>query len=98
MQDQVVMTLIRWDLILESVAGIIALMVSHYANKAFELTGQKKLSDLSSGFLVLSVAMFGRVVGTLYFFVLGAESGSLLGLVTVAYGVMKMMECIISKI
>jgi hypothetical protein len=85
------MTLIRWDLILETIAGIIALMVSHYANKAFDLTGQKKLSDLSSGFLVLSVGMFGRVVGTLYFFVLGAESGSLLGLVTVAYGVMKIM-------
>jgi hypothetical protein len=85
------MTLIRWDLILETVAGIIALMVSHYANKAFDLTGQKKLSDLSTGFLVLSVGMFGRVVGTLYFFVLGGESGSLLGLVTVAYGVMKMM-------
>jgi hypothetical protein len=85
------MTLIRWDLILETIAGIIALMVSHYANKAFDLTGQKKLSDLSSGFLVLSVGMFGRVVGTLYFFVLGGESGSLLGLVTVAYGVMKVM-------
>lgn len=91
MQDQIVVTLIRWDLILETIAGVIALMVSHYANKAFDLTGQKKLSDLSTGFLVLSVGMFGRVIGTIYFFVLGAESGSLLGLVTVAYGVMKIM-------
>ena len=91
MQDQILVALIRWDLILETIAGVIALMVSHYANRAFDLTGQKKLSDLSSGFLVLSVAMFGRVVGTLYFFVLGAGSESLLGLVIVAYGVLKIM-------
>ena len=91
MQDQVVYTLIRWDLVLETIAGIIAIMVSHYANRAFDLTGQKKLSDLSTGFLVLSVGMFGRVIGTLYFFVLGEGSESLLGLVTVAYGVMKIM-------
>ncbi len=91
MQDQVVMTLIRWDLVLETIAGIIALIVAHYANNAFHLTRHKKLSDLSTGFLVLSAGMFGRVVGTLYFFVLGGESGSLLGLVTVAYGVMKIM-------
>ncbi|MFW9849024.1 MAG: hypothetical protein ACFFF4_07780 [Candidatus Thorarchaeota archaeon] len=91
MQDQIAITLIRWDLILETIAGIIALMVSHYANRAFDMTGQKKLSDLSTGFLVLSVGMFARVIGTLYFFVLGGSSQSLLGLVTVAYGVMKIM-------
>ncbi|MFW9909169.1 MAG: hypothetical protein ACFFEF_11390 [Candidatus Thorarchaeota archaeon] len=93
--QEIILALIRFDLILEAIAGIIALIVSHYANNAFRLTGQKRLSDLSTGFLVLSVGMFGRVIGTLYFFVLGGETDpdalSVMNLVIVAYGVMKIM-------
>ena len=62
--------LIRLDLLFDTVSGIIALMIAHHANRAFKLTKQKRLSDLSTGFLVLSAAMFERVIGTLYFFVL----------------------------
>jgi len=100
MQD-VLLSLIRLDLLLESIAGFIALAVSHYANKAFRLTGQKKLSDLATGFLVLSAAMFGHVIGTWYFFVLkGGDIGSLEGstvfsVVTIAYGTMKIMAYIL---
>ncbi len=91
MQSQIVFALIRIDLIIEVVAGIIALMVSHYANVAFGLTRQKKLSDLSTGFLVLSAGMFGRVIGTLYFLTDPANADRVLGIVIVAYGVMKIM-------
>ncbi len=82
--------MIRLDLLLETIAGIMAWAISHHANKAFRLTGQKKLSDLSTGFLVLSAAMFGRVIGTLYFAALG-ESTNLLGILAIAYGSMKIM-------
>ncbi len=94
MQEQL-FGLIRIDILLETIAGIIAMMVSHYANQAFLLTKQKKLSDLSTGFLVLSAAMFCRVIGTLYFFVLfqsdTSEAISIISLVIVAYGVLKIM-------
>lgn len=100
-----VIAIIRFDLILETIAAIIALIVSHYANKAFHMTGQKKLSDLSTGFIVLSAGMFGRVIGTLYFFVLSEDEGladpdaiSMLGLVTVGYGMMKIMAYLIFAI
>ncbi len=97
--------IIRFDLILETIAAIISLIVSHYANKAFHMTGQKKLSDLSTGFIVLSAGMFGRVIGTLYFFVLSEDGGltdpdaiAMLGLVTVGYGMMKIMAYLIFAI
>jgi hypothetical protein len=104
MQD-VAAALIRLDLLLETVSGIIALLISHYSNQAFKLTQQKRLADLSTGFLVLSAGMFGRVVGTLYFFVLLGVAGNptattrlLIGLVTVAYGVMRVMAYILFAI
>jgi hypothetical protein len=94
MQDQIA-TLIRFDLILETIAAVIALVVSHYANRAFHLTGQKRLSDLSTGFLVLSTGMFSRVIGTIYFFVLGGvavpEALTLMNLVIIASGVLRIM-------
>ncbi|MHA1637914.1 MAG: hypothetical protein ACTSUO_05055 [Candidatus Thorarchaeota archaeon] len=97
MQGQLI-TLIRIDLLLEIFGGIIALMISHYANTAFRLTGQKKLSDLSTGFMVLSAGMFSRVIGTLYFFTLypgigelTPEATSIAEIVIVAYGVLKIM-------
>ena len=91
MQDQVIITLIRIDLLIEAIAGIIALMVAHYANKAFNLTREKKLSDLSTGFMVLSAGMFGRVFGTLYFLGNGSGSDRVLSIVIIAVGVMKIM-------
>ncbi len=91
MQDQVLIAIIRVDLIIEALAGIIALMVSHYANSAFILTRQKKLSDLSTGFLVLSAGMFGRVLGTLYFLGTTANPERVLSIVILASGVMKIM-------
>ncbi len=93
MQEPIIMW-IRFDLLLELVAGVMALSISHFSNRAFKLTGQKKLSDLSTGFLVLSTAMFGRVIGTIY---LAAVNGSMemLALVAIAYGMLKIMAYII---
>ncbi|MHA2003798.1 MAG: hypothetical protein ACW975_07215 [Candidatus Thorarchaeota archaeon] len=66
--------LIRLDLLFESISGIIALVIAYYATKAYNLTEQKRLSDLSTGFLVLSIAMFSHVIGTWYRYVrLGIE-------------------------
>lgn len=102
--QNLLLALIRLDLLLESIAGFIALAVSHFASKAFRLTGQKRLSDLSTGFLVLSAAMFGHVIGTWYFFVLqasdGGSSGSigLIVVVRIAYGAMKVMAYILFAI
>jgi hypothetical protein len=88
--------LIRLDLIFEAISGIIALLITYYATKAYKLTGQKKLSDLSTGFLVLSAGMFGRVIGTLYFIQLGEEgSGLILSIVTIAYGASRIMAYIL---
>jgi hypothetical protein len=97
MQD-VAAALIRLDLLFETISGIIALLISHYSNKAFKLTGQKRLADLSTGFLVLSAGMFGRVIGTLYFFVFTPTTQSLMALVVVAYGVMRVMAYILFAI
>ena len=92
-----VIGLIRLDLIFETISGIIALMVTYYATKAYRLTGQKKLSDLSTGFLVLSSGMFGRVIGTWYFFVQYGGEGSnlIISIVTIAYGVSRIMAYIL---
>ncbi|TXT57065.1 MAG: conserved membrane protein of unknown function [Candidatus Thorarchaeota archaeon] len=95
--------LIRLDLLLEVISGIIALVIAHYADKAFMITRQKKLSDLSTGFLVLSAGMFGRVIGTLYFFViLDLQGGNasfelqlMVRVVTIAYGALKIMAYIL---
>ena len=89
--------IIRLDLLFETISGIIALMVTYYATKAYRLTGQKKLSDLSTGFLVLSAGMFGRVVGTLYFITQYGEVGSnlIISIVTIAYGMSRIMAYIL---
>jgi hypothetical protein len=93
------LALIRLDLIFEVFSGIIALIVTVYATRAYNLTGQKKLSDLSTGFLVLSAGMFGRVIGTWYFIVqfgLPDPSGELLfTIVTIAYGASRIMAYIL---
>ncbi len=101
MQEQII-TLIRLDLLFETIGGIISLMVAYYATKAFNLTGQKRLSDLSTGFLVLAAGLFSHVGGTWYFFVrLGIEGEinpgltRLIALVTVAYHVLTMMAYIL---
>ncbi|MHA2042587.1 MAG: hypothetical protein ACW975_12080 [Candidatus Thorarchaeota archaeon] len=66
--------LIRLDLLFESISGVIAMIIAFYATKAYNLTEQKRLSDLSTGFLVLSIGMFSHVIGTWYFYVrLGIE-------------------------
>ncbi len=94
MQTELV-AFLRLDLIFEVISGIIALIVTIYATKAYNLTGQKKLSDLSTGFLVLSVGMFGRVIGTWYFVVRfgieGDSSNIIIAIVTIAYGVSRIM-------
>ncbi|MHA1943193.1 MAG: hypothetical protein ACW96M_02245 [Candidatus Thorarchaeota archaeon] len=91
--------LIRLDLIFEVISGIIALVVTIYATRAYNLTGQKRLQDLSTGFLVLSAGMFGRVIGTWYFVIqLGIEgpsSSDILAIVTVAYGASRIMAYIL---
>lgn len=101
MQEQII-TLIRLDLLFETVGGIISLMVAYYATKAFNLTGQKRLSDLSTGFLVLAAGLFSHVGGTWYFFVRLGIAGEinpsltrLIVLVTVAYHVLTMMAYIL---
>ncbi|MHA2047407.1 MAG: hypothetical protein ACXAAO_08340 [Candidatus Thorarchaeota archaeon] len=91
--------LIRLDLVFEFISGLIALIVTIYATRAYNLTGQKKLSDLSTGFLVLSAGMFGRVIGTWYFIVqfgLDDPSGNLIfSIVTIAYGASRIMAYIL---
>jgi hypothetical protein len=89
--------LLGLDLIFETISGIIALVITYYATKAYRLTGQKKLSDLSTGFLVLSTGMFGRVIGTWYFVVQFGEAGSTLifTIVTLAYGFSRIMAYIL---
>ncbi|MFW9789371.1 MAG: hypothetical protein ACFFE2_13605 [Candidatus Thorarchaeota archaeon] len=91
--------LIRLDLLFEVFSGIIALIVTIFATKAYNLTGQKKLQDLSTGFLVLSAGMFGRVIGTWYFIVqfgLTDPSGLLIfSIVTIAYGVSRIMAYVL---
>ncbi|MFW9843542.1 MAG: hypothetical protein ACFFEV_03085 [Candidatus Thorarchaeota archaeon] len=88
--------IIRLDLVFEVISGIIALLITYYATKAYKLTGQKRLSDLSTGFLVLSTGMFGRVIGTLYFIQLGEGGGGLiLSIVTIAYGASRIMAYIL---
>jgi hypothetical protein len=73
MQTEVI-ALIRLDLLFESISGIIAMIIAYYATKAYSLTEQKRLSDLSTGFLVLAIGMFSHVIGTWWFFVrLGIE-------------------------
>jgi len=90
---------IRLDLLFEVISGIIALLITYYATKAYKLTGQKRLSDLSTGFLVLSTGMFGRVIGTLYFIQLGESNQSLiLAIVTIAYGMSRIMAYILFAI
>jgi hypothetical protein len=92
--------IIRLDLIFEAISGLIALMVTYYATKAYRLTGQKRLSDLSTGFLVLSTGMFGRVIGTWYFFVQAGEEGGnlIIAIVTIAYGASRIMAYILFAI
>jgi ABC-type xylose transport system permease subunit len=86
--------IIRLDLIFELISGTIALMVAYYATKAYRLTGEKRLSDLSTGFLVLSAGMFGRVIGTWYFLV-REPTGLTFGIVTIAYGMSRIMAYIL---
>jgi hypothetical protein len=96
------LSIIRLDLLFETISGIIALMVTIYASKAYKLTGQKRLSDLSTGFMVLSTGMFGRVIGTWYFFVrwgaeeeLSPDLTTLILIVTIAYGAARIMAYIL---
>ena len=91
--------IIRLDLVFEIFSGIIALIVTYYATKAYNLTGQKRLSDLSTGFLVLSAGMFGRVIGTWYFLIRygidGDASGPIFSIVTIAYGASRIMAYVL---
>ncbi|MGD9395854.1 MAG: hypothetical protein PVJ05_05460 [Candidatus Thorarchaeota archaeon] len=91
--------IMRLDLVFEIISGIIALIVTYYATKAYNLTGQKRLSDLSTGFLVLSAGMFGRVIGTWYFLIRygidGDASGPIFSIVTIAYGFSRIMAYVL---
>lgn len=89
---------IRLDLAFESVSGIIALIIAYYATKAYNLTEQKRLADLSTGFLVLAIGMFSHVIGTWYFYVrLGIEGDvvpqlrTTMTLVTLVYHFLQIM-------
>jgi len=97
MQPEVI-ALIRLDLLFESISGLIALVIAYYATKAYHLTEQKRLSDLSTGFLVLAIGMFSHVIGTWYFFVkLGIEGEvvpelrTTMTVVTLAYHFLQIM-------
>ncbi|MHA2005031.1 MAG: hypothetical protein ACW960_13125 [Candidatus Thorarchaeota archaeon] len=93
--------LIRLDLLFESVSGIIAMIIAYYATKAYNLTEQKRLSDLSTGFLVLSIAMFSHVIGTWYRYVsLGVEgpiheSTTTVTVVTLTYHFLQIMAYVL---
>jgi ABC-type xylose transport system permease subunit len=96
---QIGLAIIRLDLVFEIISGFIALIVTYYATKAYNLTGQKRLSDLSTGFLVLSAGMFGRVIGTWYFLIrfgMDFDAGELvISIVTIAYGVSRIMAYVL---
>ena len=98
MQNEI-LQLIRLDSIFEVFSGIIALIVTIYATRAYNLTGQKRLSDLSTGFLVLSAGMFGRIIGTWYFLIrygTDFEAGGLIfSIVTIAYGASRIMAYVL---
>ncbi|MHA1965485.1 MAG: hypothetical protein ACXACG_15215 [Candidatus Thorarchaeota archaeon] len=98
MQNEL-LQLIRLDSIFEVFSGIIALIVTIYATRAYNLTGQKRLSDLSTGFLVLSAGMFGRIIGTWYFLIrygTDFEAGGLIfSIVTIAYGASRIMAYVL---
>jgi hypothetical protein len=87
---------IAFVLILEAVSGTIALLVSHYSNKAYRFTQQKKLVDLSTGFLVLSAGMYGRVIGILYSVIFSDQE--VLGIAIIATGFMRIMAYILFMI
>ena len=93
------LAIIRLDLVFELISGIIALIVTYYATKAYNLTGQKRLSDLSTGFLVLSAGMIGRVIGTWYFLIrygTDFEAGGLIfSIVTLVYGFSRIMAYVL---
>ena len=89
--------IIRLDLLFELFSGFVALLVTYYANKAYQLTGQKRLSDLSTGFLVLSAGMFGRVIGTWYFLI-REPSTLIFSIVTIAYGFSRIMAYVLFAI
>ena len=98
MQNEL-LQLIRLDSIFEVFSGVIALIVTIYATRAYNLTGQKRLSDLSTGFLVLSAGMFGRIIGTWYFLIrygTDFEAGGLIfSIVTIAYGASRIMAYVL---
>jgi len=84
---------IAFVLLLEAVSGTIALLVSHYSDKAYRFTHQKRLADLSTGFLVLSAGMYGRVIGILYAVVF--SDLEVLGIAIIATGFMRIMAYIL---
>ena len=96
--------LIRLDLLFESISGIIAMIIAYYATKAYNLTEQKRLSDLSTGFLVLAIGMFSHVIGTWWFFVrLGIEGPvpeleSTMTVVTLTYHFLQIMAYVLFAI
>lgn len=98
MQNEL-LQLIRLDSIFEVFSGVIALIVTIYATRAYNLTGQKRLSDLSTGFLVLSAGMFGRIIGSWYFLIrygTDFEAGGLIfSIVTIAYGASRIMAYVL---
>jgi hypothetical protein len=98
MQNEL-LQLIRLDSIFEVFSGIIALIVTIYATRAYNLTGQKRLSDLSTGFLVLSAGMFGRVIGTWYILIrfgINVDASNLIfAIITIAYGASRIMAYVL---
>lgn len=96
--------LIRLDLLFESISGIIAMIIAFYATKAYNLTEQKRLSDLSTGFLVLAIGMFSHVIGTWWFFVrLGIEGPvteleTTINVVTLTYHFLQIMAYVLFAI
>ncbi len=103
MQTEVI-ALIRLDLLFESISGIIAMIIAYYATKAYNLTEQKRLSDLSTGFLVLAIGMFSHVIGTWWFFVrLGIEGPvpeleTTITMVTLTYHFLQIMAYVLFAI
>ncbi len=80
-------------IVLEAISGTIALLVSHYANRAYQFTQQKRLADLSTGFLVLSAGMFARVIGV--FYAAAFSDLEVLGLALIAAGFLRIMAYIL---
>jgi len=73
------------DLLLESMAAVISLVIAIHSLKPYKIVKAKPLLYLYLGFLTLGAGMFFRVFATAYLIALQADAKPLVGQVSVIY-------------